>query len=250
MRSPKPRNPLEKQKLSWNSILTTVLLVVIAVVCVFTIVFNVIFMRFDVQGISMQPTLNPTALTEDSPLEDKAYVNRFDKGTRGDIVVLFNPNAPDPQTGAYGIDIIKRIIAVGGDKINIESVPNSETGLNDYYVFLGINGGPPQQLNENYILTAGAPVPTNGNNNNANGMYTSYLNFIKLRAAGGEGFSVQPDGSLLIAPGYVFVMGDNRAHSDDSTHYGPFKVSSIVGAVSFWVPYNENFWAYWWNRIF
>ncbi len=41
-----------------------------------------------------------------------------------------------------------------------------------------------------------------------------------------------------IKPGYIYVLGDNRAHSDDSRFFGPVPISSVVGQAVFavWPP--------------
>ncbi len=41
-----------------------------------------------------------------------------------------------------------------------------------------------------------------------------------------------------VRPGYVFVLGDNRAHSDDSRFFGQVPISSVVGQAFFavWPP--------------
>jgi len=253
-------NPQGKKKTAWYNIFFAVLAGIVIVVCVCVIVFNIVFIRVQIIGVSMEPTYNANlavqsgfdadAYYENSPYKDTAYVNRFDKGSRGGIVVLYNADA--------GKNIIKRIIAVGGDTINIEPFLNTQTGKYEYYVCLGKGGAAAEQLDENYIFKNDTPVYCNdlgvpdssGDNDNTNGMYTCYLNFCKLKVNTPSGLQAQPDGSLLILTGYVFVLGDNRAHSEDSSIKGPFAVGSIVGAVSFCVPYNQNFLGYWWGRVF
>ncbi|MHB1506056.1 MAG: signal peptidase I [Sulfobacillus sp.] len=42
----------------------------------------------------------------------------------------------------------------------------------------------------------------------------------------------------LVKPGYIYVLGDNRAHSDDSRFFGQVPISSVVGQAVFavWPP--------------
>jgi signal peptidase I len=42
---------------------------------------------------------------------------------------------------------------------------------------------------------------------------------------------VPPDVDLTIAPGHLFVMGDNRYDAIDSRYFGPIEFASVVGKV-------------------
>ena len=45
---------------------------------------------------------------------------------------------------------------------------------------------------------------------------------------------------VTLAVDQIFVCGDNRGNSTDSRYFGPLKVSSVVGKVSFRVmPFNK-----------
>jgi signal peptidase I len=45
-------------------------------------------------------------------------------------------------------------------------------------------------------------------------------------------------GKVVVPPLHVFVMGDNRSHSNDSRSFGPVPISNIVGRawLSYWPP--------------
>ena len=45
------------------------------------------------------------------------------------------------------------------------------------------------------------------------------------------------NGRLVIQEGQVFVLGDNRGYSLDSSVEGPFSMETVVGRVDFVVPY-------------
>jgi signal peptidase I len=50
------------------------------------------------------------------------------------------------------------------------------------------------------------------------------------RIAGLPGDTVTTDSAVAIVPhGFVYVLGDNKLHSDDSRHYGPIALNEILG---------------------
>lgn len=138
--------------------------------------------HFVVEGSSMYSTLETG---------DRVFVNkvsyRLHDPNRGDVVVLHQIR------GTTERDLIKRVIAVGGEEIEMRSCE------------VRIGG---QLLIEPYLDPT---VVTPGN-------------------CGGD------FGPILVPEGTVFVMGDNRAGSQDSRTLGPVLLDDIVGRafVVFW----------------
>ena len=138
--------------------------------------------HFVVEGSSMYSTLETG---------DRVFVNkvsyRLHDPNRGDVVVLHEIR------GTTERDLIKRVIAVGGEEIEMRSCA------------VRIGG---QLLIEPYLDPT---VVTPGN-------------------CGGD------FGPILVPEGAVFVMGDNRAGSQDSRTLGPVLLDDIVGRafVVFW----------------
>lgn len=138
--------------------------------------------HFVVEGSSMYSTLETG---------DRVFVNkvsyRLHDPNRGDVVVLHEIR------GTTERDLIKRVIAVGGEEVEMRSCE------------VRIGG---QLLIEPYLDPT---VVTPGN-------------------CGGD------FGPLLVPEGTVFVMGDNRAGSQDSRTLGPVLLDDIVGRafVVFW----------------
>jgi len=138
--------------------------------------------HFVVEGSSMYSTLETG---------DRVFVNkvsyRLHDPNRGDVVVLHEIRGTSER------DLIKRVIAVGGEEIEMRSCE------------VRIGG---QLLLEPYLDPT---VVTPGN-------------------CGGD------FGPLIVPEGTVFVMGDNRAGSQDSRALGPILLDDIVGRafVVFW----------------
>lgn len=138
--------------------------------------------HFVVEGSSMYSTLETG---------DRVFVNkvsyRLHDPNRGDVVVLHEIR------GTTERDLIKRVIAVGGEEVEMRSCE------------VRIGG---QLLIEPYLDPT---VVTPGN-------------------CGGD------FGPILVPEGTVFVMGDNRAGSQDSRTLGPVLNDDIVGRafVVFW----------------
>ena len=157
------------------------LVVVIALVVALG-VRTFLFDHFVVEGASMYSTLETG---------DRVFVNkvsyRLHDPNRGDVVVLHEIR------GTTERDLIKRVIAVGGEEVEMRSCE------------VRIGG---QLLVEPYLDPT---VVTPGN-------------------CGGD------FGPILVPEGTVFVMGDNRAGSQDSRALGPVLLDDIVGRafVVFW----------------
>jgi len=109
------------------------------------------------------------------------------KPQRGDIIVFVYPGDPT-------MDFIKRLIAVGGETVEIR----------DGAIY--ING---KVVTDPRIRR------------------TYYYNY-----DGNDGYGA-PGQVVHVPPGYVFVMGDNSANSRDSRYWGFAPESSILGKADF-----------------
>ena len=126
---------------------------------------------------------------------DRMYVNRFFyKPQKGDVVI-FRP-ATDPKR-----PYVKRVIATEGDRIYIDFT-TGKVYLND------------KLLDEPYIKEKTRNTD-------------SYIE--KLRKKG----EYSKEHPIVIQPGYIFVMGDNRNNSRDSRYLGPVPVSELIGGAVF-----------------
>jgi signal peptidase I len=115
------------------------------------------------------------------------------KPERGEVVVFHAP---------AGIDYIKRVIAVPGEKVKIEN--------NKIY----ING---EELKEDYLQEV-----------------------IDERAKNGQQYNSPGLAETTVPEGSVFVLGDNRPNSQDSRMIGAIPYEEIVGRadIRFW-PLNK-----------
>ena len=145
-----------------------------------------------VEGDSMLGTLHDkeTLLISDFLYEPK----------RGDIVVV-------DDRSAYHVPIIKRVIAVGGDKVRITKVG------------VIVNG---ELLDEPYVYTDGGKYEYRVE-------YRDIADVIKgydtLKYEDGEYYE------FVVPEGKVFVMGDHRNASTDSRDIGPVDVDAVLGRV-------------------
>jgi signal peptidase I len=131
---------------------------------------------------------------------------------RGDVIVFRYPL--DPST-----DYIKRVVAIGGDTIEVKNgVPS-------------INGTPlaqtaidaPCSFRDESAPGDGAQDCTLARETNAGRAYTVMLT---------SGYHAQDFDRIVVPSGEVFVMGDNRDNSMDSRKWGPLPEGLIKGTAT------------------
>lgn len=173
-------------------------------------VFNITYIKTKVNGASMYPTLN----SDLGGGKDRIYINRFNKGTRGDIVVANIESEPNWDHTLEGKYIIKRLIAKGGDKVKIEK--------NDDEYTLFVNG----EIFYKKQYSGGVPSFI---------AYEKYIEDNKIDSS-----RITEENEINIYEGEIFLMGDNWLSSYDSTTVGPLSKSSLVGRVDIVVPQSGN----------
>jgi signal peptidase I len=159
----------------------------IATVALFFVIQAFVAQPFQVQQTSMESTF----FEGDYLIVDRLS-HVWSPYTRGQVIVF----QPPPTFPDGGKPLIKRIIGVGGDTIE----------LRDGAVF--VNGA---RLDEPYV------------HRDASG------------SADSSDATTQMS-QWLVPAGQLFVMGDHRGFSSDSRAFGPIEVSSVIGRafVRYW----------------
>ena len=160
----------------------------ILVLTILTILTICVFKHTVVVGDSMLNTL------ED---DDHLIIsNFFYKPDYGDIVVFKSYT----ETGKFEKAIIKRVIALPGDTVEIKVSDDGRT------LVVLVNGQP---IEEDYAYYAPDKYP-------------------------------EPYGPITVGDDEIFVLGDNRYNSMDSRLIGPIKIDDIMGKVLFrFYPFNK-----------
>lgn len=159
---------------------------------------------FRVPSSSMAPTI----VSGDFFFADKRYNCPGCKAgvQRGDIAVFLYPN---DRTQTY----IKRIIGLPGDHVRIGGMRVAVNG-----VALGVDGG------------AGA----DGSGTERSGERQWQVNWSGAPVT-------QSDVDIMVAPGQVLVLGDNRNASRDSREFGTVPLQEVVGkARQVWFSYGPD----------
>ncbi len=182
LNEPTPKRPSGARAFfDWAVVVTVALLVAF-------VVRGFVLAHFVVEGQSMATTLDTG---------DRVFVNklsyRLHDPNRGDVVVLHQ------ITGATERDLIKRVIALPGETIEMTGCVVRITTVDD---------ATPQILDEPY-LDERDTTPGNCGSDVA---------------------------SIVVPENHVYVMGDNRGGSQDSRNLGPIDEEDLVGRafVVFW----------------
>ena len=169
---------------------------------VFFIVVFLIFMLFSTvyTGISIKgPSMMPLLNEEYKDYPDKEDVGYYREVKRYNYGDIVIASSGD------GKQIIKRVIGLPGDYIEIKK-------YNDGFYYVYRNGF---RVEEDYILSRYGMTLSN------------------------ELFDEYCGGHITVGANQLFIMGDNRGDSKDSTYYGCFNYDEIDGRVDYIVEADE-----------
>ncbi len=183
----------------------------LAILCAL-IVRSYIVSAYKVPTGSMQPSLKPgdfifasrLAFGFQVPFVKKTFSSELPE--RGDLVVFSYPNQPK-------VTHVKRVVGLPGDRVQI------------------IKG----RLHINEEELKYEKLENTGDDNPSPELFDVY------RESYGDQnwrviFQKSPDekgfGPLVVPPGEVFLLGDNRDASDDSRYWGTVPMSQVVGEVA------------------
>ncbi len=178
------------------------------------------FQNFEIPSASMQNTL----LIGDHLVVDRvtlapatkwAPIVHYRPVQRGDIIVFYKPNPEQPD-----LILVKRCIGLPGDKIHLE------------HGIVYLNG---VAQNEPYAI-----MPDDGNPLHVYNAYRDEFPHLppSFDAELTEEWRQElpshiVDGDLVVPPGKVFAMGDNRTESLDGRYWGFVPDENIVGRPMF-----------------
>jgi len=198
------------------SSIVTALIVLISFFSIITIILNIVYIKTEVEGYSMLPTLN-SSVTNSNEEGDIIYINRFSDYTNDDIVVAF---CKDREK-----HIIKRLVGCPGDIIEIK-----DEGEN-YSLY----------INEKLLYNKEKTYLEKNNIGSSKLHYDKYLAFIN-NENNSKNFGVNSKGEkcIKLLNNEYFLLGDNWGNSDDSLTFGTFSKEEIVGKVDLIIPYGEK----------
>ncbi|MCG3205192.1 MAG: Signal peptidase I P [Elusimicrobia bacterium] len=161
---------------------------------------------YRIPGDSMAPTLVSG---------DRLILKRIDSThrslQRGDIVFFLFP-ARSKDSPHYGKSFIKRIIGMGGDKIEIVEKK------------VLVNG---QKIEESYATFVESTIYPRTK------VYSGDQFQREWESARFEGFGGKDIrdnfGPIVVPQGHLFLMGDNRDRSFDSRFWGPLPIQNVSG---------------------
>lgn len=179
-----------------------------------------VFQNFDIPSASMEKTL----LIGDHPLVDRmtlapsaswAFFMPYRDVRRGDVIVFFKPNPvpPDPPD----IILVKRAIGIPGDRIHLRNgiVYLNGVAQNEPQAGKPADDGDPQHAYNPYR----DDFPSVNPNTEPN-VTSSWSVELPSHIQGDD---------LVVPPGKVFAMGDNRTESLDGRYWGFVPRENILG---------------------
>jgi signal peptidase I len=191
----------------WREYLTTLVLAVLFALFVRSFLFT----AYKVPTGSMQPTLKPGDFIFSSrlsygmplPFSNGRWNEIFPE--RGDLVVFSYPENP-------AITYVKRVVALPGDRVQII---DGRLSVNDVALEYRRTEGDDQDNPNPQLFDIFEEKSEN-----------QTRRVIFQKQAEDKDF-----GPLIVPPGEVFLLGDNRDASDDSRYWGTVPAERVVGKV-------------------
>jgi len=185
-------------------------------------VMTFVFQNFEIPSGSMLSTL----LVGDHVLVDRislapptrwAPFVRYRDVERGDIIVFLKPHPETPD-----LYLVKRCIGIPGDRIHLQHgiVYRNGVAQNEPYAAMPADDGSYQHAYSPYRDDFPA-IPADPNDPNVTASWAIELPTHIV------------NGDLVVPPGYVFAMGDNRTESLDGRFWGFVPRENIVGRPMF-----------------
>jgi signal peptidase I len=147
---------------------------------------------------------------------------------RGDIVVFTYPEQPR-------VTYVKRVVGLAGDRIQIDKGELSING--ERLVYESLPEEQAQALLKDFVGSEYFKVVQEKSEKHLR-------NLLFQSSAKGSQF-----GPIIVPPGEVFLLGDNRDSSDDSRYWGTVPIERVEGRVQFiWLSLNWQK-KVWGNRV-
>ena len=197
----------------------------LASMCVILVIglflFGFVFQNFAIPSGSMENTL----LIGDHVVVDRVALSPPTKWApfvhyrpvrRGDVIVFLKPNPESPD-----LILVKRAIGIAGDRVHLQHGVVYVNGVAQHEPFAlqPKDDGDPEHVYEPYRdeFPNVAPSPE-----------------APLTAVWRENLPTHiQNGDLVVPPGKVFAMGDNRTESLDSRYWGLVPIENIEGRPTF-----------------
>ena len=230
------------KKSGWLFLFITVLICV----CFFGIAysFNQNYYYIEVEGNSMQPTINPSPvvvtrtvgnITKEVSVQDGVFVVPTKEIDYEDIIILEDMFV-DKKT------IIKRALAFEGYYVTIAKVKNDEGMMVFRLMRVKTGSNVVEVLKEDYIKSEWAwatyysPAESQIPQDNQTADVIYEIDFYQTFSGGGyqeclfevEGRQIK---FFKVPENELFYLGDNRTESTDSTEEGTISVNNVMGKV-------------------
>jgi len=241
-----------------GKILTTTFFSTSILLTVSAIIFTIIFFISVVSGSSMMLTLNSDYRKGDNEnVHDSVLMNKFITPKRGDVIIVKHIWGPTTSKAGEKDNLIKRLIAVGGDRVHFNRYHNvngelisctaalcpAMPGSHQYKTVVN-----DKEIDEWYLDDVHWGIMAFYGDNIYN-----YINYGKrpptpdfvpfnnsIRANNDTASPSFGKREIFIEKGEIFFMGDNRGsasaidwdknmHSYDCTAFGPVSRSTIEG---------------------